>query len=272
MNSEDTNLVILMTETWDSVAVLMASLPDEDWLLPTDCPGWTVKDCFAHLIGIERRLLGHSVPNITLSNEDLTHTKNELGIENQVDVVLRRLTPTKELIEEYKFLTSERLDLLDQSDSLTRKRKAPDGRTVNERELISIRILDCWVHEQDIRRAIGKPGNLSGPSAIHVFGRFNRTLPFILGKKVKIKDGRTVKFVIHGDYAETISIGSHAGRARKLHNLDNPSVGLRMNCETYLLLCCGRISPQRAVGSDKVEVTGDTDLGLSVLNHMSFIP
>ena len=208
MNTEDTNLVILMKETWDSVAELMASLPSEDWLLPTDCPGWTVKDCFAHLIGIEQRLLGHSVPSITLTNEDLTHTKNELGIENQVDVVLRRLNPTKELIAEYKFLTSERLDILDQSDSLTRKRKAPDGRTVNERELISIRILDCWVHEQDIRRAIGRPGNLSGSTATHVFSRLNKTLPFILGKKVKLKNGCTAQFVIQGDYAEIISIGN----------------------------------------------------------------
>ena len=272
MNSDDAQLVRLMKETWNSIAVLMASLQGEDWLLPTDCPGWTIKDCFAHLIGIEQRLLGNPVPKLTLSSEDLIHTKNELGMENQVDVVLKRLTSPGELIEEYGLLISERLDMLDQCDSLARKRKAPDGRIVDGRELISIRILDCWVHEQDIRRAIGKPGNLSGPSAIHVFGRFNRTLPFILGKKVKIKDGRTVKFVIHGDYAETISIGSHAGRARKLQNLDNPSVGLRMNCETYLLLCCGRISPQRAVGSDKVEVTGDTDLGLSVLKHMSFIP
>ena len=272
MNTEDTNLVILMKETWDSVAELMASLSGGDWLLPTDCPGWTVKDCFAHLIGIEQRLLGHSVPSITLSNEDLTHTKNELGIENQIDVVLRRLTPTKELIEEYKFLTSERLDILDQSDSFTRKRKAPDGRTVNERELISIRILDCWVHEQDIRRAIGRPGNLSGSTATHVFSRLNKTLPFILGKKVKLKNGCTAQFVIQGDYAEIISIGSCAGRAREIDDLDNPSVGLKMNCETYLLLCCGRMSSQEAVGADKVTITGDQNLGLSILNYMNFMP
>jgi hypothetical protein len=26
-----------------------------------------------------------------------------------------------------------------------------------------IRIFDCWVHEQDMRRATGRPGHLTGP-------------------------------------------------------------------------------------------------------------
>ena len=101
MNSDDAQLVRLMKETWNSIAVLMASLQGEDWLLPTDCPGWTIKDCFAHLIGIEQRLLGNPVPKLTLSSEDLIHTKTELGMENQVDVVLRRRTSPREHIEEY---------------------------------------------------------------------------------------------------------------------------------------------------------------------------
>ena len=169
-------------------------------------------------------------------------------------------------------VTSARLDMLKHGYSMTDKRESPDGRVVDGRELISVRILDCWVHEQDIRRATGKIGNLTGDSAAHVFDRLYKTLPFILGKRVKLADGSTAKFIFQGDDSEIISFGSHAGRARKIENPDNPSVELIMDHEIYLLLSCGRIPPDKAVISDRVEIIGDQDLGSSILSHMNFIP
>jgi uncharacterized protein (TIGR03083 family) len=35
------------------LTVLLASLPDGDWTLPTPCPGWSVHDLAAHLLGVE---------------------------------------------------------------------------------------------------------------------------------------------------------------------------------------------------------------------------
>ena len=31
------------------------------------------------------------------------------------------------------------------------------------RQFMRVRLFDCWMHEQDIRRAVGKPGHLEGP-------------------------------------------------------------------------------------------------------------
>lgn len=272
VDNDDRQLILLMAETWDSVGVLMESLSSEEWLLPSDCPGWTVKDCFSHLIGIESRLLGRQISEFTLESEDLLYVRNDLGIKNQIDVVLRRSVSSENLIKEYMSVTSARLDMLKHGYSMTDKRESPDGRVVDGRELISVRILDCWVHEQDIRRATGKIGNLTGDSAAHVFDRLYKTLPFILGKRVKLADGSTAKFIFQGDDSEIISFGSHAGRARKIENPDNPSVELIMDHEIYLLLSCGRISPDNAVISDRVEIIGDQDLGSSILSHMNFIP
>lgn len=272
VDNDDRQLILLMAETWDSVGVLMESLSSEEWLLPSDCPGWTVKDCFSHLIGIESRLLGRQISEFTLESEDLLYVRNELGMKNQIDVVLRRSVSSENLIKEYMSVTSARLDMLKHGYSMTEKRESPDGRVVDGRELISVRILDCWVHEQDIRRATGKIGNLTGDSAAHVFDRLYKTLPFILGKRVKLADGSTAKFIFQGDDSEIISFGSHAGRARKIENPDNPSVELIMDHEIYLLLSCGRISPDKAVISDRVEIIGDQDLGSSILSHMNFIP
>jgi hypothetical protein len=44
---------------------------------PTACPGWSVRDQFPHLIGIERMLLAETAPTW---NEPLgEHVKNDLG-------------------------------------------------------------------------------------------------------------------------------------------------------------------------------------------------
>ena len=35
------------------LAALLASLPTGDWARPTACPGWSVHDLAAHLLGVE---------------------------------------------------------------------------------------------------------------------------------------------------------------------------------------------------------------------------
>jgi hypothetical protein len=51
-----------LDETWTSTAEVGRSLDPAEWELPTPCPGWSVKDQFSHLIGIERSLLGEGAP------------------------------------------------------------------------------------------------------------------------------------------------------------------------------------------------------------------
>src|SRR2546425_162434 len=92
-------------------------------------------------------------------------------------------------------VTSERMKRLrSMSDSdLDAESWTPIGQgTV--RDLVAIRIMDCWVHEQDIRRAVAKPGNLTGPFAEHAFGRHAQAMGFVVGKKVGAPDGTTVVF------------------------------------------------------------------------------
>jgi uncharacterized protein (TIGR03083 family) len=41
-----------LAETWGSLAEACHALVDQEWALPTECPGWDVKDQLSHLIGI----------------------------------------------------------------------------------------------------------------------------------------------------------------------------------------------------------------------------
>ena len=66
----------LLSACWASISELGASITPAEWDIPTDCPGWSVRDNVSHLIGIERRLLGF--PNDPPLSEYPAHVKNEI--------------------------------------------------------------------------------------------------------------------------------------------------------------------------------------------------
>ena len=56
----------LLEETLRATIDVGQQLSDDEWELPTDCPGWTVKDHVSHLIGTERMLQGLPLSEIEL--------------------------------------------------------------------------------------------------------------------------------------------------------------------------------------------------------------
>ena len=51
-------LVDALDATWSSLRSVCDELTPQEWLLPTECPGWTVRDQVAHVAAVENRLLG----------------------------------------------------------------------------------------------------------------------------------------------------------------------------------------------------------------------
>ena len=47
-----------LADVWQDIAGIGADLSADEWRLPTECPGWSVHDNVAHMIGTERMLLG----------------------------------------------------------------------------------------------------------------------------------------------------------------------------------------------------------------------
>ena len=140
------------------------------------------------------------------------------------------------------------------------------------RDFMHIRIFDCWVHEQDIRRAVGRPGHLDGPVAEHSVGRIATALPFVVGKKAQAPNGVTVVFAVTGAAGRTLSIGVEGGRARVLDMPPtNPTVRLTMDVETLNCLGCGRWDPGHVLSTGKVQITGDQGLGETIVRQMNFM-
>ena len=264
-------IVDLMEGVWQSIASLCSSFTEVQWKSPTDCPGWSVQDQVSHLAGAESSILGHPIPEHTPVPTD--HAKNEIGRSNEVQVDWRRPRPGSEVLAEFQELTAQRLELL---RGMTEADFAAETQTPigpgTMAEFLRIRVFDAWVHEQDIRRAVGQPGNLDGPVAVHSIERVARAMPYVVGRKARPPDGTTVVFEVTGPAGRTLPIAMEGGRANLLDNLPTqPTVGIVMDTETFLCLGCGRVEPSQALGKGQVEIRGDRELGESVVNQMNIM-
>ncbi|MGH8985253.1 MAG: maleylpyruvate isomerase family mycothiol-dependent enzyme [Acidimicrobiia bacterium] len=268
MTDQDQRLVATLDEVWRSIDVLCSTLSEAQWKTETECPGWSVQDNVAHLIGIEARIMGRPEPEHTAP--DLPHVKNDIGRSNEAAVDLRRSRSGPEVLDEFRKVAAERIAALRAmtDDDFAAESWTPAG-PGTVRDLIPFRIFDSWAHEQDMRRALGMPGDLEGPAAELSLGRVTGALPFVVGKKVKPGDGTTVVFAWDG---RTTRIGMDGGRAKPLDTAPaNPTVRLTMGVDTLVRLSMGRGDPAEILASGAVTVTGDEALGRRIVQEMNFL-
>jgi uncharacterized protein (TIGR03083 family) len=195
---------------------LLRSLEPEHWTTPTVCPGWTVHDVVGHILNDYLRRLsgsrdGHAgavfandetLPTyLARTNEEFVRAAHQCSPAVMIDL-LAHLGP--------------------QLDALwsTRALDAPADLDVSwaEADLPSPAWLDIardytefWVHQQQIRDAVARPGaddpELMGP----VVDTFLRALPHIL-RDVRRTDGSTMRFDVTGPAGGTWVATSEAGR------------------------------------------------------------
>ena len=132
-------LKCLQRSAWNSVISVVVELEANEWAFPTDCPGWTVKDCVSHLVGIEHRLLGRGV--VQPRAVDFSVAKNPQGRNNQVDVDSRKDKKISVLIDELDDVVRARGSALDVEYDAGEQVNTPIGPGTDE-QLLEMRIMD----------------------------------------------------------------------------------------------------------------------------------
>ena len=272
MNDQQTvDLVNLMERVWRSIDSLCAPLTESEWKAATDCPGWSVQDQISHLAGAESAIMGNADPAHT--PEDTSYVKNDVGKHNEVLVDWRRSWPGQRVLQEFRELTGQRLNLLRSmsDDEFAAETQTPIG-PGTVAEFVRIRIFDAWVHEQDIRRAVGRPGELEGPVAVHSVGRLARAMPFVVARKSQSPDGTTVVFDITGPAGRVLGVVVDGSRGREAKQVPaEPTVRITMDVETFACLGCGRWEPEETLSSGKVRIEGDQSLGRTIVNQLNIM-
>ncbi len=262
-------MIALLEQVWDDIALLTEDLDEATWELPTDCPGWNVKDQLSHIIGTERMLLGEPVP--PPPDPRPSWVKNDIAALNEAWVLQRRPVAPQEVRKEFLEVTNRRLSELRAmpKERFDQVGPSPVGQ-VPYREFMEVRAFDSFVHEQDIRGAIGRPGGWEGQLAALTVERVSQGMGYVVGKKVAPPPGTTVVFDL-GPFGERAVLCEQSRpRARVLKEpVSNPTVRLVMDTETFCLLGCGRGDP--AVLAERVTLEGDETLGQRILAEMNFM-
>ncbi len=268
-------LVLRLEEVWNDIAELCEGLSLEQWATTTECPGWTVFDNVAHMIGTERMLAGEQPAGDAPAGAlDAPHVRNDIGKANEAWIASYRAWDGPKLLEEFRAVTGRRLDSL---RALTPEQWDAEGFTPEGpgpyRQFMAIRVFDCWYHDEDIREALGRPGFLEGAVADLSLERIPpKGLGYIVGKKAGAPAGSVVAFVVEGTppIVAAISVPPE-GRAILLDAAPaDPTVRITTDRRTFARLAGGRWSGAHARAHGVVRIEGDRELGDRVVDNMAF--
>jgi len=270
--AENLERVDMLEQVWSSMAELGASLDETEWKSPSECPGWTVQDNLVHITALEKFILGEPLPSEAVP-DDLPHVKNDIGRSNERWIESRRAWSGAAALAEFVAVTHARIAQLRELDDAG---FAADSWTPmgpgTVAQLLGFRIFDSWVHEQDIREALGRPGNLDAPAARFSTRMMLDVLPFVVGKKVGAPDGSSVVLTLTGPIASTDAVVVTDGRARPLDPVpETPSVTVTLASDAYARLACGRRDPDEALVTGVVAIEGDVELGGALVRELNYM-
>ena len=271
----DQELLAGYADVWwqaiDDFTGLLETLEPEDWDRPTDLPGWDVRAVAAHIAHLEKVLATGQEETADLGDPVPDHITSLMGHYTEIGVVNRRDAAPDALINEIReAATARRTALLADppTDADAQPERIFGGVPWSWRVLLRNRPLDVWMHEQDVRRAVGRPGGMDTVPAKHTAEYLAESLGFVLAKKVGAEPGTTLVLEMAGSDPFAFEVGEdRRGKALPEVPAAAPDVRLAMDRESFVCLAGGR---RPAPGAVRIE--GDEALGQRVVDSMATTP
>ena len=222
---------------------LVTPLSQAEWDVPTALPGWSVGDIVAHIGWLEGLLIGEYDAPHEPDWSSLPHAQSDFGRLTEVPVDLRRSWTREAVLIELADRIARRTVELEQGphdpahEVMGPFGPAPLGR------VLRMRTLDTWVHEQDIRDALGRLGHLDTMGAQATASQLLPGLGKVWAKLAGAQSGQVLDVRITGGGIEggaTVVVDDD-GRARivgddLLDQAGSATVTLTMSWPTYLAL------------------------------------
>ena len=252
----------------DDFTTLLEEVPAEQWSTPTDLAGWDVRAVVAHIAHLEAILAGG--PEEAAEVGEPTHVTGPMGLYTEIGVVTRRDASPDELISEIRSAATARHTARlshPPTDGSARPEPIFGGLGWDWRLLLRNRPLDVWMHEQDVRRAVGRPGNLDSPAARHTVDYLAQSLGFVLAKRVGAAAGTSAVLEVEGHEPVAFEV-DEGRRGRPLAPPADPTVRLRTDREIFTLLAGGRRSPEPGA----ITIEGDQELGRQIVEMLAVTP
>lgn len=162
----------LAATEYQRFADLLESLEPEHWTLPTNCPGWTVRDMAGHCLGMAQ--MAATVREMIRQQVRATRAARKSGkplIDELTDLQVRKNAglSREELIAAYRRTGPRAAAGRRRTPGFVRARTMTDtGPDGNSQELWEVGYVvdtiltrDPWMHRADIAEATGRPMTLS---------------------------------------------------------------------------------------------------------------
>ncbi|MFI1729072.1 maleylpyruvate isomerase family mycothiol-dependent enzyme [Streptomyces acidicola] len=257
------------THSVDAISELVQPLVEGEWNRRTPCPAWSVRDIVSHVIGLDCEMLGDPRPIHTLPR-DLYHVTNDHQryMEMQVDVRRHHTAPEMTSELEYTIIRRNR-QLRNESREPDAKVRGPLGVELTLEQAMRNRAFDVWVHEQDLRAALGEPGNLDSPGAFVARDELLSVLPKVVAEDAQAPRSSAVVFDVHGpvEFIRTVRVDIQGRGTLETAPSLGPAATLTLDWETYVRLACGRVTAEGV--ADRVKGEGDPELVKAILRSFA---
>ena len=258
--------------SWDGIEAVLAALPEDAWQTPTSLPGWTVHDVVAHIVGTEMMLSGAPTPEVDVADRD--HVHNDIGALNERWVEHLRGESPAGMLAKFREITTRRKAMLssmpvEEWNTVTFTPAGPDsyGR------FMRVRVFDCWMHEHDIREAVGRPADddqLSGSDTRLALDEMASSMGFVVAKKGKAPDGSRVLIRLTGPVSREIRVAVD-GRAAVVEDFGGaePTVAITIDGLQFTRLAGGRpLLPERP---QSIGYAGDAEAGGRIIENLAYV-
>jgi uncharacterized protein (TIGR03083 family) len=260
---------MLFGQQHDAFIALLLELRDEEWARPTVCPGWSVQDIAAHVLGDHVSRLARSRDGYRGAGPRAGETLPvfiDRGNSEWVTAA-RKMSPRvlTDLLsgvgqQVAAFWQTVDMDALGEPVSWAGPEPAPvwldAARDFSE----------YWTHQQQICDATGRPGpDYLAP----VLDTFMRALPHTL-RGVDARPGIAVRVTVTGPSGGQWTCVRAPERWRLDDSTDGwPAASIELDPDTAWRLCTRGISPSRA--AELAGIHGDERLALAALQIVSII-
>jgi uncharacterized protein (TIGR03083 family) len=256
-----TSLDELRTATeacFTKIEALCSDLDGPEWQVQSLCPDWDVRAVINHVTSVEAVLAGW------LPTDATTPPQLEKA------AFVGPAATVSEFVEAVHRVYQQRRDDLAAltPEDLERPSWTPIG-PASYGQFLGIRIFDLWVHERDVAIPLGRPTDDGGLAAEITLAEVERSIGYIVGKKIGLPEGKGITFHLTGPIVRDISVKVD-GKARRVEQLLDPDVTVTADSTTFILLACGRIDPQSAIDAGGISWLGDAELGDKAARNLRY--
>lgn len=267
------DIVALLAGEEQALIDLLGGLEPEQWAAPTACAGWTVHDLAAHILGDKLGRLSRDRDGYrtTEPRQDEAFGRFLDRINDEWVVACRRLSP-EVLFALVVDSTSQipqlwgRLDVDELGDPVSWAGPEPAPVWLDAAREYT----EYWVHQQQIREAVGAQPLDAPMWRAPVVDTFMRALPHTL-RSVSAREGRQVSYTVTGPSGgKWTAVSSPDGwLLDRVASSGRTLASVATDADTFWRLCTRNVRVDDV--RDRVTLKGDESVGETVLGMVSII-